>query len=682
MAPRPDLSTARRHALVVATGEYTDPAFTQLRGPAQDAADIIDILGHPGLGAFTVAPPVIDRPAYEILLRIEDFLRNRNRDDLTLVYLSCHGVLDGAGELYFVATNTKRDCLFSTAVKASWLGELLDKYQTRQQVLILDCCYAAANGRIKSDTDLDLRRRLIGDDADPRGRAILSSSRSVQPSKEDPLPPGGAIRSVFTFALVEGIRSGDADRYKHGYISPKDAHDYAADWLGTSKYEQKPVYEIRHGEGEIILARSPHGASSMATATLPEELWPGLESQDPKIRRAAVAALAAMLASPDPEQALAARQMLQVIALTDSPTVASDARQALRPEQPPTAAPTVGHTASTHSKAKHSTDQRPSSIIPCRCFQVIQQHRQGGSGTAWWGPRVTFSPDGRLLASTNGATVQLWDPSTGRAVGLPLKDHGLIRAVAFSPDGQRLATASQRSVWLRDLSTGQVVQGVKSYTGGFVQAIAFSPDGRLLATGAQFDLGDDEPGEPGVGLWDWTTRQLIGVLAGHLGYASAVTFSPDGRLLATGGQGPGRLWDLATRKEPFTYSTPIAYLRSHNKSADVTKLAFSPDGRLLASTSGPTVRLWDPTGQPFGQPLADRSATGHTEHVTAIAFSPDSRLLASANGRIVCLWNVLAGQPVGRLIGHKNSVQSLAFSPDGQLLASGSEDNTILLWGQ
>jgi hypothetical protein len=161
-------------------------------------------------------------------------------------------------------------------------------------------------------------------------------------------------------------------------------------------------------------------------------------------------------------------------------------------------------------------------------------------------------------------------------------------------------------------------------------------------------------------------------LTGHTNSVASVTFSPDGKTLASASFDETiRLWDVASRQQLG------APLTSHTDR--VMSVAFSPDGKTLASASfDKTIRLWDVASrQQLGAPL-----TGHTALVTSVAFSPDGKTLASASAdKTIRLWDVASRQQLGAsLTGDTDRVMSVALSPDGKTLASASADKTIRLW--
>jgi WD domain, G-beta repeat len=110
---------------------------------------------------------------------------------------------------------------------------------------------------------------------------------------------------------------------------------------------------------------------------------------------------------------------------------------------------------------------------------------------------------------------------------------------------------------------------------------------------------------------------------------------------------------------------------------EVFCVTFSRDGRRLASASlDRTVRVWD-----VEKGDCQAILRGHTDDVFTAAFDPSGTLLATAGrDRSVWLWDLARGEEVARLPGHTSYIWSLAFSPDGATLASGSGDSTVRLW--
>ncbi|KAF8591398.1 WD40 repeat-like protein [Ramaria rubella] len=197
-----------------------------------------------------------------------------------------------------------------------------------------------------------------------------------------------------------------------------------------------------------------------------------------------------------------------------------------------------------------------------------------------------------------------------------------------------------------------------------VTAISFSPDGKKLAS-ASWDKT--------LRLWDVKTGTAIGsALKGHSSLVEAVVFSPDGRKLASASyDNTVQLWDVET-------ATAIgSALEGHTKS--VTSVVFSSDGKKLASASRDnTVRWWNvETATAIGSALE----VVHGKSVFLTIFSPDGKKLASASDdQTVWLWNIETGTAIKSILkGHCGTITSMAFSPDGRKLASSSDDK-IWLW--
>lgn len=94
-----------RDALLVAAGTYDNSHLSQLRSPARDAHELASVLEDQAIGGFSVTQ-VIDKPHYEVASAIERFFQDRSPGDLLLLHLSCHGIKDIDGALYFASVNT------------------------------------------------------------------------------------------------------------------------------------------------------------------------------------------------------------------------------------------------------------------------------------------------------------------------------------------------------------------------------------------------------------------------------------------------------------------------------------------------------------------------------------------------------------------------------------------------
>lgn len=247
---------AKRRALLVGVTDYEN--FPALPSVTIDLRVVAEVLGDPAVGGFDVIERVPNPDAATLRQRVADFLDRSEPDELTVVYVSGHGLRSAAsGEFHVVARDTAMSDISETAVPAGYLNEQLENCLARQKVLILDCCasggYAAGITTVRTPKSSD----SAGPPMQTKGVYILASSQAQEASwaGDDENSP-----SLFTGTIVEALRSGAADRDRDGRVGVAELYEHVSAVIKArpENTRQTPVSSsIGVSGGGIYLAKAP-----------------------------------------------------------------------------------------------------------------------------------------------------------------------------------------------------------------------------------------------------------------------------------------------------------------------------------------------------------------------------------------------------------------------------------------
>jgi serine/threonine protein kinase len=301
---------------------------------------------------------------------------------------------------------------------------------------------------------------------------------------------------------------------------------------------------------------------------------------------------------------------------------------------------------------------------------------------------LVWMPDGTIVTSAWDPASETWQlyfrdaGENGDVPGLSFPEKtGGVSHMAASADGKWLAVARREAhevaLWDAQLRKPKMTFDA----GGLVHSVSISPDNKLLAA-ASWDGS--------AKVWSIETDQLVKELKGY-DRAHRVLFSPDGNTLVVSDSPTGvtDLWDTTTWSKRAT---------CRNKYA-VGQMAFTPNGKLLATggtglrNSTPdklAINVWNAATGKLAMRFDDMR-----NGVEALAVSLDSRYLISVGGNWgtdpawggkpheaepIRVWELTTQQLVAEFSGHNEWVRAIAFSPDGTRFATASNDGTVKVW--
>ncbi len=350
--------------------------------------------------------------------------------------------------------------------------------------------------------------------------------------------------------------------------------------------------------------------------------------------------------------------------------------------------------------------QRLWNIVFSADSQAIASAGEDGSARVWnlqgqeiaaftghTGPArsVSFSADGKLLASSgDDGTTRLWTLESRELIALS-GDKLQVSNASFSPDGKLIASGGESGKIRLWNSQGKQLAEFSGHNSPITR-LSFSPDSQLIASASQ---------DGQVQIWNLPGK-LLSTFSTGITPLETILFNPDGQLIATaGGEGKIYLYNLQGKlvtklSEQEQLSAPEKLSKQEKLLGHeglVHDLSFSPDGKLLASASeDSSVIVWNLQNQAkineFNPHLDEvynkfivNIFNDHIGAVYTVAFSPDGKWLVSGGqDGTVRRWQVIDNSTKSPLHVYQAQVNSVTYSPDGQTIISGDDRGTVQLW--
>ena len=261
---------------------------------------------------------------------------------------------------------------------------------------------------------------------------------------------------------------------------------------------------------------------------------------------------------------------------------------------------------------------------------------------------------------------------------------GLIRDVVFSNDGHYLISVSDdKTMRVWDVQTGKIKQIIRSNIGpgsaGKIFAAALSPDNHWLAAGGYLVnfTGANHARIGSIRILNFADGHLVELLQGHTNVVTALAFSQDSQLLASGSSDKTvRIWNLQNQEQKLVFS-----LKGHTKT--VTTLAFLPDGTLVSGSEDQSLILWDSRSGEKIKTLGPL-ANAHNAHILASAVSFDGQyILSGSRDGSLHLWEGWTGKFIKIILLEKSEKKpvpgAVVFAPNGKEALIGTDQGCYLV---
>ncbi len=285
-----------------------------------------------------------------------------------------------------------------------------------------------------------------------------------------------------------------------------------------------------------------------------------------------------------------------------------------------------------------------------------------------WPAQVAYSPDSKLLLTSDYEKIRIWEVPSGKLNKIIDK---VEKPFSLSPDGEYLLGKFKPSdgayqLKLYSFPSGKLIKNIENAHDKIIRYVSWSPDGTVFASSSDDGTIKIWDGKSGKSLKTLSTGKKVGLFS----------FCPSGMLIAAiVGEDPGSFFKPA---EVFIFEVSsgklVKKIEGFNKGLEA--LSFSPDGKYLATGErGNKASLWKvPTWE-----LA-KTFDGHKYWVSHVSFNPDGKCLLTGTADEFILWEIAKGNKIESSVAATQGLTSVVFSPGGDVIATTSTDNTVKLW--
>jgi Caspase domain/WD domain, G-beta repeat len=726
----PTMNLSNKFALLIGVSEHGLGVQT-LPGVEKDLESLQQVLVNPRIGNFVNVDIALNPDSPTMATKIEHFLSNCPADSLALLYFSGYGILDRYGTLYLSSNASSRNAqskiVRSTFVSTDFLKAVMQDCPAKQLVLILDICISKETSLYQTDPNQPIetiRQQLSSPDY-----TILVSSTAIH----DTGVQKGANPSVYTYYLVEGLKTGIADTNHTGIITVGKWHNYAKQKLQIASPALRPTLYGPPEQKQIQVAFAPRnepklqyrreverlsrkgqidlvhklilddlqkslGLSPAESAQIRAEVLKPYQDYQNKLRQYAMVVLSRVnregSAQYNNGQQISYLQNLLGLTDVDTEPIKSEIFQQLHTIQTPdNMASTLlleGNLQSRQLKNLNPPSQ-VSGTLPLSFAGLVAE---ANSLTKQLKDRLRND----LKTSLNWSAHQSQFINPGKiSIALILGSIGLFIASTTLFNIRQNQERSQTLQTLTNLAQQRKYDDCEKLGKSLSQSLKqANPTLRLLQQcqiGSSWQNAATLPtaelssavwtlafapkdrtiaigrDDGKIQLWDIATQQLKLKLKGHSDRVLSLALSPNGTQVASAGN------DRTVKLWDVATGNRIHRLKGHQNT--VWSVAFAPDGRSVASCSEDgTVKLWNvATGTLL------RTFNPKTGAIRAIAIGPDGKtLIAAGANKVITVWDIETGKPTLKLTGHSDRILALSVSENGTMLASGSQDNTIKIW--